>query len=179
MSFRGTAAPASSIQFYIKATRQGGFVGKLQQSHGLRHCGGRSFSSSNDNTVVSPGSHLGCLMPILCASGKLLLDIFRAARLVFNNHQYHALHLATVVVRISVARPCCCVRSTPSLARSIRKGRGDRTPDTDENKRTTVGVDLLNHKLRNGTECKIYNVAGQVWSPRHDALMFSLARSCR
>lgn len=100
-------------------------------------------------------------MPVLlCASGKLLLDIFRAA---LNSHQYHALHLAAAVVRISVARPRC-VRSTQSLARRIRKGRGDRTPDTDENKWTTVGVDLLNHTLRNGTECKIYDVVGQVWS---------------
>ena len=43
-------------------------------------------------------------------------------------------------------------------------GRGDRTLETDENRRTTVGVDLHSHKLRNGTECKIYDVAGQVLS---------------
>eukprot|EP00903_Cladosiphon_okamuranus_P017025 g15690.t1 len=49
-----------------------------------------------------------------------------------------------------------------SLARSIRMGRGDRTPEVDENSRTTVGVDLHSHILRNGTECKIYDVAGQV-----------------
>eukprot|EP00903_Cladosiphon_okamuranus_P006480 g6339.t1 len=49
-----------------------------------------------------------------------------------------------------------------SLARSLRKGHGDRTPEPDENRRTTVGVDLLNHKFRNGAECKIYDVAGKV-----------------
>eukprot|EP00752_Nemacystus_decipiens_P001882 g1813.t1 len=49
-----------------------------------------------------------------------------------------------------------------SLARSIKMGRGDRTPEVDEHTRTTVGVDLHNHKLGNGTECKIYDVAGQV-----------------
>eukprot|EP00903_Cladosiphon_okamuranus_P010529 g9959.t1 len=49
-----------------------------------------------------------------------------------------------------------------SLARSIKMGRGDRTPDVDDNSRTTVGVDLHNHNLSNGTECKIYDVAGQV-----------------
>eukprot|EP00903_Cladosiphon_okamuranus_P010804 g10207.t1 len=49
-----------------------------------------------------------------------------------------------------------------SLARSIKKGRGDRTPETDEHRRTTVGVDLHNHRLSNGTECKIYDVAGQI-----------------
>eukprot|EP00752_Nemacystus_decipiens_P006448 g5808.t1 len=49
-----------------------------------------------------------------------------------------------------------------SLARSIKMGRGDRTPEVDENARTTVGVDLHNHKLGNGTECKIYDVAGQI-----------------
>ena len=41
-------------------------------------------------------------------------------------------------------------------------GRGDRTPEIDENSRTTVGVDLHSHELRDGTECKIYDVAGQV-----------------
>ena len=41
-------------------------------------------------------------------------------------------------------------------------GRGDRTPEIDEDRRTTVGVDLHSHCLRNGTECKIYDVAGQV-----------------
>lgn len=45
-------------------------------------------------------------------------------------------------------------------------GRGDRTPETDEHQRTTVGVDLHSHRLRNGTECKIYDVAGQVLSCR-------------
>eukprot|EP00903_Cladosiphon_okamuranus_P010532 g9962.t1 len=49
-----------------------------------------------------------------------------------------------------------------SLARSITMGRGDRTPDVDENSRTTVGVDLHSHNLSNGTECKIYDVAGQI-----------------
>ena len=43
-------------------------------------------------------------------------------------------------------------------------GRGDRTPEVDEDRRTTVGVDLHSHTLRNGTECKIYDVAGQVSS---------------
>lgn len=43
--------------------------------------------------------------------------------------------------------------------------RGDRTPEVDENRRTTVGVDLHNHTLKNGTECKIYDVAGQVMLP--------------
>lgn len=40
--------------------------------------------------------------------------------------------------------------------------RGDRTPEADEDRRTTVGVDLHSSRLRNGTECKIYDVAGQV-----------------
>lgn len=114
-------------------------------------------------------------------SGIFPPGIFRAARLVHPPSTPCTLSSTslqpTVFVRISVARPLCCVRSTPSLARSITKGRGDRTPETDENRRTTVGVDLFNHKLRNGTECKIYDVAGQVWSSRHDALMFSRARS--
>eukprot|EP00752_Nemacystus_decipiens_P013632 g12085.t2 len=49
-----------------------------------------------------------------------------------------------------------------SLARSIKMGRGDRTPEIDDNGRTTVGVDLYSHELRDGTECKIYDVAGQI-----------------
>eukprot|EP00752_Nemacystus_decipiens_P010711 g9538.t3 len=49
-----------------------------------------------------------------------------------------------------------------SLARSIKMGRGDRTPAVDEDRRTTVGVDIHSHVLTNGTECKIYDVAGQV-----------------
>eukprot|EP00752_Nemacystus_decipiens_P017825 g15981.t1 len=49
-----------------------------------------------------------------------------------------------------------------SLARSIKMGRGDRTPEGDEIRRSTVGVDLHSHTLSNGTECKIYDVAGQI-----------------
>lgn len=41
-------------------------------------------------------------------------------------------------------------------------GRGDRTPEVDEDRRTTVGIDILPHNLRDGTECKIYDIAGQV-----------------
>eukprot|EP00752_Nemacystus_decipiens_P017775 g15937.t1 len=55
-----------------------------------------------------------------------------------------------------------CGAGKTSLARSIKMGRGDRTPEVDEDKRTTVGVDLHSHTLRNGTECKIYDVAGQI-----------------
>eukprot|EP00903_Cladosiphon_okamuranus_P012364 g11589.t3 len=49
-----------------------------------------------------------------------------------------------------------------SLARSIKMGRGDRTPEVDEDTKSTVGVNLHSHILRNGTECKIYDVAGQI-----------------
>eukprot|EP00903_Cladosiphon_okamuranus_P019169 g17631.t1 len=41
-------------------------------------------------------------------------------------------------------------------------GHGDRTPEVGEDTRSTVGVDLHGHILRNGTECKIYDVAGQI-----------------
>ena len=54
------------------------------------------------------------------------------------------------------------VHGQRSLARSIKMGRGNRTEGADENKRTTVGIDIVPHNLRNGTECKIYDVAGQV-----------------
>lgn len=50
-----------------------------------------------------------------------------------------------------------------SLARSIKMKRGNRTPEADENSRTTVGVDILPHTMTDGTECKIYDVAGQVF----------------
>eukprot|EP00752_Nemacystus_decipiens_P016836 g15068.t1 len=56
----------------------------------------------------------------------------------------------------------CNVLASDPVARSIKMGRWDRTPEVDENSRTTVGVDLHNHRLRNGAECKIFDVAGQI-----------------
>lgn len=54
-------------------------------------------------------------------------------------------------------------RCSPFLLCTTNVGtRGQNAGGTvDEDRTTTVGVDLHSHGLRNGTKCKIYDVAGQ------------------
>ena len=88
---------------------------------------------------------------------------------------FHAIIAACTLMRAYVAPtrifpsalsriPLFIAYDQRSLARSVKMGRGDRTPEVNEDRRTTVGVDLHSHTLTNGTECKIYDVAGQVSS---------------